>query len=186
MTQPNGLPAQTLNYDTITSHDWADTSKWPAVDDSIWTLEPEAGQAIRVTGVLIKFSEDMIVHANGGMLIQVAIEGWAPSPLTIANYATIADFFARADEWGKLDYSGPANGSVNKPMIWLKYDFSKPVVLWSSGGMVEGVPNVDAQGAPKFQKMLIKIGDDTPYLDNDGNQLQVARSRYFIECYADV
>ena len=119
------------------------------------------------------------------MLIQVAIEGWGPSPLTVADYPSIADFFARADEFGKLDYSGPANGDVNKPIIWLKYDFSKPVVLWSSGGMFEGNPKVDAQGSPKFQKMVIKIADDAPYKDNDAGVVQVARSRYFIECYED-
>jgi hypothetical protein len=187
MTQPNGLPGSVVNFDTITSHDWSDNSQWVvSVDDSTWTLQPDAGQAIKVTGVLIKFSEDMVVHANGGMLIQVAIDGWAPSPLTLVSYSSIADFFARADEWGKLDYNGPANGSVNKPIISLKFDFSRPVVLWSSGGTIEGVPKVDAQGSPKFQKMMIKIADDMPYKDNDGGVVQVARSRYFIECYADV
>jgi hypothetical protein len=183
--QPNGLPSNVKGFDTITSHDWSDTSAWPATDNSVWTLQPGADEVYKVTGVLIKFTEDMIIHSGGGMIIKGHIDGWASSPITLAQYSSMADFMARADEMNRIAYSGPINGDVNKPIIQLKFDFSKPVIIWSSAGVTGGNPHVDILGNPKWEYMTAEIADDLPYKDDNSDPAQMARSRYFVEIYED-
>lgn len=185
MAQPNGLPSDVKSYDTVTTHDWAHTSEWSAVNNSVWELVPSAGEAIKITGVLIKISEDMIIHSGGSHIIEGVIADWVASPYKLTEYPNLRTFLGRADDWNKLDYAGPAGGDVNKPIISLKYDFSRPVVVWSSGGMSGGNPKVDLLGNPRWQKMRCRIADNVPYKDNAGNPAQIVCSRYFVERYVD-
>lgn len=185
MSQPNGLPDNVLQFDTITSHDWANTAKWPAPDNSIWDLTPSDGKALKLTGVLIRFSENMIVHNGGDMIVELLLDGFPYSPYEVTRYSCMRDFMARADFWDKLDYNGPTGGDVNSPIIGIKLDFSKPVILWSSASFTSGGPEVDLLGNIKFKTMRTRIADNQPYKNDSGDPVQIACSRYFVEVYQD-
>lgn len=183
--QPNGLPS-TCKPDTVTAHDWAHTEEWPGDhSDSAWDLVPAAGEAIKVTGVQITYSEKMIVPVSSAHIIEGIIEGWAGSPYKLSEYVNMRAFLKRADTVERIPYDGPSGGDVNSPIMILKFDFSQPPCLWSSGGVDGGNPLLDNLGIPRWQKMRCRIADNIPYKDDSQNPVQIACSRYFIERYED-
>ena len=185
MSQPNGLPAQALGNDTITTHDWGDTSKWVvSPTDSKFEIIPKTGQAIVLSSVLIRFVEGMIAPDTNEHILEYILDGWQYSPYKITGYPNLRSLFSRADSISRIEYAGEG-GDISKPIISLKYDFSIPIVLWSSGGVVGGVPKLDAQGKPRFQKLRIRLAANEPYKDANGDPVQMACSRYFATIYTD-
>lgn len=184
MSQPNGLPSSAIGNDTITTHSWAHTSEWSAPNESKYEIIPAAGKAIVLSGVLIRFSEGMIAPANNEHILEYILEGWQYSPYKITGYPSLRSLFSRADIIDRSDYQG-TGGDISKPIISLKYDFSRPIVLWSSGGVVGGAPKLDAQGQPRFQKLRVRLAANEPYKDTNGDPVEMACSRYFATIYND-
>jgi hypothetical protein len=184
MSQPNGLPAQAIGNDTITTHSWSDVTKWSSPTESKYEITPKNGQAMVLSCVLIRFTEGMIVPSNNAHVLEYVLDGWQYSPYKITEYASLNALFSRADEINRVEYAG-VGGDISKPIISLKYDFSIPIVLWSSAAVVGGNPKVDAQGKPRFKTLRVRLANNDPYKDTDGNPVEMACSRYFATIYAD-
>jgi len=176
-TQPNGLPTNVLRHDTVGSHDWADTSTWPAVDDSGWVVEPEAGEVLVLQEAHVYFSENIIMHENGQLLVEFYMDG-NPDPVKTITYADMRDWIARAFEHYRIPYDGATGTEITGPVQHFVIPFSQPPILWSSAG-------VDALGNPKLNKMIVKIGNDSPYQKVGGGNAEMGRARYVVDIYAD-
>lgn len=184
MSQPNGLPSQALGNDTITTHSWAHTSEWSSPTESKFEIAPAAGKALVLTSVLIRFTEGMIAPEANKHILEYILDGFAYSPYKITEYKNLRALFSRADAIDKLVYEG-SGGDISKNIISLKYDFSIPIVLWSSAGVVGGVPKYDKLGNVKFSKLRLRLANNEPYKDANGDPVEMACSRYFATIYTD-
>jgi hypothetical protein len=169
--QKNGLPVEVKKFDTIGSHEWVDTSTWPASDDSKWTLEPAPGEAIKLTEVMVVFSEDAIMHEGGDLVVEFWIDALPDTPVFSYAYRDFRDWFARAFQKTSISYQGIT-------MMQFDIPFSQPPTLWSSTGL-------DAVGIPKLNKMTVRIADDMPYRTSEGGDAHMARAKYVAEVYQD-
>ena len=177
MTQPNGLPDNPLYFDEISSHDFCRNDEWSeGTSDSTWTLEPAAGMAIKITSVIIRFSEHVKIHSGGSFLVSFYVTGNS-TPVYQIEYANIRDFIKRACDVKVIPING--GGDVTEPVLETSMDFAKPPTLWSSTGN-------DALNIPKFNRMELTIEDDSPYKQSDGTTAaEMAVSRYECEYYTD-
>lgn len=173
-TQKNGLPVEVKYFDTIGTHEWGQPATWPSPTDSKWTLEPVAGEVIRLTEASIVFTEDTVIHSGGALVFEFWITG-VPTPVKAYSYESINDWLSRSERRERLDCSGTPLG---KQLLQLNIPFAQPPVLWSSIGN-------DAQGNPKVNKMTIRISDNQPYKDAAGVNAALARAKYFAEVYED-
>jgi len=178
-TQRNGLPVEVLKFDTIGVHDYADTSTWPATNDSSWTLDPtdESSEyhdkVVKITEMQLDLAEDIVMHAAGNLVVEFYMTG-NPNPVKTIYYKTMADWISKAAEKHRF----PNEHNVGN---YFQYNilFADPPTFWTSAG-------VDAQGNPKLNKMIIKIADDMPYKNEAGTApAKIARPRYFAEVYTD-
>ena len=180
-----GLPSAAEGFDTISSHDWHDSSQWPSVDDSRWTLTPDDGFAYVVNGVLIKFTHGMTLPESSALIIEGQI---VPGlEVELARYSNMRQFLTRADQMNFVNVTDPGGGPITKPFMVFEFNFSKHVFLWSSAGM-EGdppAPKVDKLGIPKFKSMVVRIADNVPFKYHDGTELEIACSRYMVQEYQD-
>jgi len=172
--QKNGLPVEVKYFDTIGTHEWGKPSTWPAPDDSKWELEPVGGEAMRLTEVMIVFTENTVIHEGGQMVVEFWIDG-NENPVRSYTYASVNDWMGRALSKERLPYEGP---EVSHNIIQLNIPFAQPPVLWSSAGN-------DAEGNPKVNRMSIRIADNQPYRQPDGENAELVRAKYFAEVYVD-
>lgn len=177
--QKNGLPVEVIKFDTIGTHEWGDTSTWPATDNSTWECRPEDGQAIVLTEVMTVFCEDTQIPEDNAMLIEFWIKE-IPTPVRTYCYKDFRDWFARSFTKNRIEFN-------NQGMLQFDIPFSQPPALWSSSGidMTTGAPHIDAQGNYKLWKMTIRLANDTPYLNSDGDPAALARGKYVAEIYED-
>lgn len=173
-TQKNGLPVEVKYFDTIGTHEWGKPSTWPSPDDSRWTLDPEGGEAVKITEVMVVLTENTVIHEGGDMVIEFWIDG-NDGPVKSHSYASVNDWMSRALDKERLPYAGP---EVSQNIIQLNIPFAQQPVLWSSAG-------TDAQGNPKLNKMTVRIADDQPYKQPDGEGAELVRAKYFVEVYVD-
>ena len=177
-TQRNGLPVEVDYFDTIGIHDYADTSQWTASNDSSWVLDPTSesspyhDKAVKLTEMQLDLAEDIVMHEGGELVVEFYMTG-NPNPVRTFTYASMADWISRSESKQKVDNQG-----VVGPFIQYNILFAVPPIFWTSAGL-------DAQGNPKMNKMIIKIADNVPYKDGDGNPAKIARPRYFAEIYTD-
>ena len=173
-TQKNGLPVEVKYFDTIGTHEWGNPDTWPSPDNSEWTLQPAAGEAIRLSEAMIVFTEDTVIHVGGEMIIEFWKTGFQ-APVKYYTYKSFNDWMSRALMKERLPYNGP---ELDANVIQLNIPFAQPPVLWSSEG-------VDAEGMPKLNKMTIRIADNVPYKKTGGENSQLVRAKYFAEVYVD-
>jgi len=177
-TQRNGLPVEVDYFDTIGVHDYADSSQWPVEGNSAWTLDPTDessqyhGKVVKITELQLDLAEDIVMHEGGQLLVEFYMPG-NPNPVATFTYSSMADWISRAVEKKKIDNQGEIG-----PFIQYNIVFSIPPTFWTSTG-------VDATGAPKLNKMVVRIADNTPYKDSEGSPAKIARPRYFAEVYSD-
>jgi len=187
-----GISSDGIAFDTLTSHSWKDPTAWPAVDNSEWIVEPDAGQVIVLLGVLIKFTHGMDIPADSKMTLEGIFDDGV-DPYLITEYDSVEALYRRGDQESFLNLNDPGGGPFRKPIVELKYEFSQHIFLWSSAGLTgDPPPNhlyVDKLGIPKFKKLRVKIADNVPYKyysDGEGDStLEIACSRYFAAIYAD-
>ena len=102
-TQRNGLPVEVLKFDTIGVHDYADTSTWPATNDSSWTLDPtdESSEyhdkVVKITEMQLDLAEDIVMHSAGNLVVEFYMTG-NPNPVKTIYYKTMADWISKAAE----------------------------------------------------------------------------------------
>jgi len=187
-----GIDPAANNFDTITSHDWHDPSKWSATDNSEWFITPSAGEVIVLTGVMIKFTHGMDIPLASKMTLDgIFADGVDPYPIT--EYDSVGALIRRGDKEEFINLSDPGEGApFRRSIIKLTYEFSRHIFLWDSAGLTgEAPPNhlyVDALGIPKFKKLRVKIADNEPYKyfnDTGDSTLEIACSRYFATRYND-
>lgn len=178
-TQRNGLPVEVDYFETIGVHDYADTSQWPATDNSTWTLDPTNesskyhNKVVKITEMQLDLSEDIDMHSGGQLIVEFFMTG-NPNPVATYTYSSMADWISKSAEKRKID-----NQSNVGPYIQYNILFAIPPTFWTSAG-------VDAHGSPKLNKMTIRIADNQPYKNEAGTvPAKIARPRYFAEVYAD-
>jgi len=175
-TQANGLPVQVKKHDTITSHDWTDNTSWPETNDSGWVLEPDADEVLVLTEVHAYFSENLVVHEGGQLLVQFYMNGNS-EPVLTRTYNNMKDWVSRALEHYHIEFD-EAGTELTSHILHFVITFAQKPILWSSVG-------VDALGNPKFNKMVIKINNDTAYQKVGGGAAEIARARYLADVYDD-
>lgn len=178
-TQRNGLPVEVDYFETIGVHDFADTSQWPATDNSTWTLDPTDenskyhDKVVKITEMQLDLAEDIEMHATGNLVVEFFMTG-NPNPVATYLYKSMADWISKSAEKVKIDNQGSVG-----PFIQYNILFSIPPTFWTSAGL-------DAAGGPKFNKMTIRIADNVPYKNVAGTAVaKIARPRYFAEVYND-
>jgi len=182
-----GLSAEAISFSTITTHDWSDVAEWPSQDplESKYTIQPVDGQAMVLTGVLVKFSEDMVMSPGNAMIIEGVIADGVPGcTIKLTEFKKVRDYVKRADSHDRLAFA-TSDGEFTTPVMVLKLDFSEHIFLWSSAGLGAQGPKKDKLGVPKFKKLQVRMENNLPLKDGEGNQLQIATSRYFAAIYAD-
>jgi hypothetical protein len=194
MTAPNnspvlrGLPPNVKGFDTITSHSWTNVSDWPEEGDppvkkSKWILSPDDGEAMVLSGVVIKCSAGIVVGSS--MLIQGVIDDAIP-PITVAEYKSLPHFLSRSDKTSYLPIVD-CGGQLRKPVIEMVFNFSQHLFLWSSAGLAgtPSQPKLDKLGIVKFRRMIARIANDSPYRMQDDSEAEIGASRYFAAIYSD-
>lgn len=177
MTQPNGLPIDSTP-DTIGTHDFSNVATWPAIADSKWVLDPideespYHDKAVQLNEIQLDFAEQLVMHTGGALIIDFYMSG-NPNPVRTYAYTDMDDWIARSQYKQRIDYQGPIG-----PFMQFNISFAQPPILWTSTG-------VDAEGNPKLNKMVLRIEDDSPYLDDTSEPAKIARGRYFAEVYDD-
>jgi hypothetical protein len=177
-TQRNGVPVEVKSFDTIGMHDFSNTSQWPSPLDSSWVIDPSDGYSeyhnsvLKLTELQLDLSENLIIHEGGELLVEFFING-VPNPVFTYTYKSISDWISRANEKKKIDYNG-----LIGPFMQFNVMFAKPPWLWTSTG-------IDAAGNYKLNKMVIRIADNQPYKNSEGNPAKICLGRYFAEIYED-
>jgi|GEM_PF-4368354 len=177
-TQENGLPVE-CKFDTIGMHDFSNTEGWPATDDSRWTLDPTNesspyhDKVVRLNEIQLDFAELIKIHDGGELVIEFFMTG-NPNPVVSRSYVTMSDWISRSHAKQRIDYKAASVG----PYMQYNIAFADPPALWTSAG-------VDLLGNPKLNKMVVRIANNVPYKDEDGNPGKLARGRYFAEIYDD-
>jgi hypothetical protein len=182
-----GLSPEAIAFNTITTHDWSDSSEWPVQDplDSKYVIQPEDGKAMVLTGVLVKFSENMAMIDGNAMIIEGVIVDNVPGcTIELTRFKKVRDYVKRADAQERLDFS-LNGGEFSKPVMILKLDFSEHVFLWSSAGLTAQGPKKDKLGIPKFRKLVARMENNLPLRSGSDEQLEIATSRYFAAVYVD-
>lgn len=174
----HNLHDKVIDDDSISTHDWSTDAAWtePAGEEhSTFVLEPAPGQAIILNQAWVKFDAALEMHSP--FLVQYCVDDVVVRTTT---YKDLHDFIDRFGAFERLSLVG-VNGFTSDILFW-SYVFDKPVVLWSSGGVVDGVPLLDGDNKPKLTKIVFKIqaqsGNSTPYLNKHGQAASMARVRY--------
>lgn len=178
-TQKNGLAVECI-LDTIGVHDFADSSSWAGgTSDSSWVLYPVSAtspyhnKVVRITAMQLDLAEDIVMASGQEMLVKFFMEGNA-NPVATYTYASMSDWISRAMR------KEPKSNSANVGN-YVQYDiqFAQKPTFWTSTGY-------DASGAPKLNKMLLTIANNTPYNKASAAEpATIARPRYFAEIYND-
>lgn len=79
------------SFDTIISHDWTDSSTWPATDNSVWIVQPSAPDKILLlTKSEVQFTHDVKIASQtvpGSMYFDI----WVYNPLVDTGQTIDAD-----------------------------------------------------------------------------------------------
>ncbi len=178
-TQENGLPVE-CKFDTIGMHDFSDASTWKTpVGSSSWILDPTDAESpfhnkvIKLNEIQLDFAELIKIHVDGELLIEFYMTGNS-NPVKTISYKSMSDWISRSHTKQRVDYKAASVG----PFMQYNIAFAEPPTLWTSTG-------VDTLGDPKLNKMVVRIADNEPYKDEEGEPGKLARGRYFAEIYDD-
>jgi len=75
------------DFETYLTHDFTDTSSWPAVDDSVFVLEPPASTIYRLDKAEVQFTHDIAMSG----VTELYFDVWAYNPLVDLGSAIDAD-----------------------------------------------------------------------------------------------
>lgn len=154
-----------IKKDSIPTHDWGDSSQWAGAPSSSFTIKPNPGEAIIIPRARIRYSEN--AHMGSALVIDYYV---GEAVVSSTEYKNQNDFFSRFDEFERFAVAG-SNG-YDADIFSHEYEFDAPLVLWSSEG-------VDGDGAPKLNKIVIRIADDQPYKQSDDTSpINMAQVRY--------
>ena len=164
----SGLGAK-LGTDSVPTHDYRDTSTWPATNDSGWVLTAPDGIAIVMSHIRLLTSNNADLHSPLHIIYKDRDGGVVKETV----YYSLDDFLDRFTEFREIAPSRYTN-AIEEHI----YEFSQPIVLRSARSP-EGTP----QNKKNWYSLTIKIEDDMPYKAIGGDPLEFHKVRFPVVSY---
>jgi len=157
----NTFTLDDTDSDNFTAYTSGGTIAWNDYDSS-FTVYPTDGQAIVLSSVWLKMSQNAVMHSP--LLIQYKAK--TGTLIRQTTYNNLDDFLDRFTSYTLLEVARYTNN-----IEFYEYMFPQPLVL-RTADTPAGYP------MPYFHSITIKVQDDQPYYNDEGGSIEFCRVRY--------